>query len=180
MIQINLLRQYPRKVGTRILSWPSSRQVGTLLVFAMLSHAGWQYLTFYHRKSEAVARIDALERRQKEVEASQAELSQFRLREGLLKERLESIKRLRAQRKGPLDLVNAITQSLPRLPTLWLTVLKEENRVVNIEGKALTLASINSFIANLERSPALTRVDLSGWEADGGTLRFRAKSEISY
>ena len=180
MIQINLLRQYPSRAGPRFLGWPSPRKVGTLLVFAILGHAGWQYLTLFHRKSEAVARIEALGRRRKEAEVSQAKLAQLQLREARLEERLEVIAHLRTRQKGPLDLVNAITESLPRLPTLWLTGLEEKDRVVSIEGEALSLASITDFITTLKRSPALTRVDLSGWEARGRTLRFRAESKISY
>ncbi len=180
MIQINLLRQYPNRGGPRFLGWPSPRKVATLLVFAILGHAGWQYLTLFHRKSEVLARIEVLGRRQEEAEVSRAKLAQCQLREARLEEQLGAIEHLRTRQKGPLDLVNAITESLPRLPTLWLTVLQERDRVVSIEGEALSLASITDFITTLKRSPALIRVDLTGWEASGGKLRFRAESEISY
>ena len=180
MIQINLLRQYPSSAGTRILGWPSPRKVGTLLVLVILGHVGWQYLALLHRKSQAAARIETLGRRQKEAEATQSRLAQVKVRLTQLEEQLEAIEHLRKRQKGPLGLVNAITESLPRLPILWLTVLEEEDRVMSIEGEARSLASITDFITTLKRSPALTRVDLSGWEASDKTLRFRAESEISY
>ena len=181
MIQINLLRQYPRRAGPRILGWPNPKKVGSLLVFAILGQACWQYPTLFHRKSEAVDRIEALRRRLEKTEVSQAKrLAKAQFREGYLEEQIEAIEHLRTRQKGPLDLVNSITESLPRLPTLWLTVLEEKDRVVSIEGEALSLTSITHFIRTLKRCPVFTRVDLSGWEASDGTLRFRAETEISY
>ena len=180
MIQINLLRRYPGSAGSRIPGWPSPRKVATLLVLMILEHSGWQYLSLLHQKSQASARIEALERRQKEAEATRSRLAQVKLSLSQLEEQLEAVEHLRARQKAPLGLLNAITKSLPRLPTLWLTALEEKDRVVSIEGEAHNLASIIDFIATLNESPALTRVDLSGWEASGKTLRFRAESEISY
>ena len=126
-------------------------------------------------------RIEALRRRLEKTEVSQAKrLAKAQFREGHLEEQIEAIAHLRTRQKGPLDLVNSITESLPRLPTLWLTVLEEKDRVVSIEGEALSLTSITHFIRTLKRCPVFTRVYLSGWEASDGTLRFRAEAKISY
>ncbi len=179
MIQINLLSQYPHSARPRTLGWPGPRKIGTLLLLVVLGYLGWQYLTLLHRRSQAAARIEVLGKQRKEAEATQARLAEVKLRLTQLEKQLEAIEHLRTRQKGLLGLLNAITESLPRLPTLWLTVLEERDRIVSIEGEADSLAGITNFITTLKRSPALTRVDLSSWEASGDILRFQAESEIS-
>src|SRR5262249_16943993 len=54
---------------------------------------------------------------------------------------------------GPVHMLDQVSRALP--PTLWLTELKQNDKVpgeVVIDGRATTLTSLSDFVSNLEAS----------------------------
>lgn len=152
MIKVNLLASTAGAAPTR--EWLPREQrsalVGLgLLVVTALGVGGW----WYYLRSERNG-IDA------RIEAAETEL--VRLREAAtlvdetmahrteLAERLGLIDRLRLAKREPVNLLEAVSRSIPE--GLWLIELKQSGTSVQIDGRAMSLTSLTDFAGRMQTS----------------------------
>jgi type IV pilus assembly protein PilN len=110
--------------------------------------------------------IAALE---KDVKAAKAELLTYQVTIRKAKEhqktiervknKMEVIKKLEAERSGPVRILDAMTQCVVA-KRMWLKSMAEEKGSLTIKGIAVDNATIARFMNNLEKSVYFTAVDL--------------------
>ena len=155
MIRINLLpvREIKKRALLRRQVYVCLGILGvvgmtTALVWAMdmrasaqlnAEKAGWQ--AELDRLKPIVDEVTALERREK-----------------LLNARIETIRRLRSNQRGPVRVLDELSRNLPE--QAWLETIDENAGVYKVGGYALTNFAVADFLRNLQRAGEFTGVDL--------------------
>ena len=138
---------------------------------------GW-YWTLSADRADSQSRHAALEARNQQLAAVQAQLQQFEQQKQDTEQRIEAIEKLQRNQQGPVELMNVMIASMPSDPGLWLTSLSQQGNTVTIEGKAFDVPFIADFIATLNDSPPFRFVELQYWEQESEeTIRFRLNCE---
>jgi len=180
VIRVNLLGVVPS--APRRVWVPADQQsaaVGlVLLMCTALGVGGWWWQT-----ARAQRVIDA------QIVTAQTELTRLKAvatlvdravtRKLELTERLGLIDRLHRTQRAPVELLEAISRSVP--DGLWLLELKQIGTVVQIEGRATSLTALTDFVERLQTSGRFARpVDIvtTNMELvqDASVVRFALKA----
>ena len=86
------------------------------------------------------------------------EVNTLERREKLLNARMETIQRLRSNQRGPVHVLDALSQNLPE--QAWLETIDESAGVYKVAGYALTNFAVADLLRNLQRSKEFIGVDL--------------------
>jgi len=153
MIRVNLLDTSSNDVKTS-RSFLPAEQRSAILGLAMLATTAvgiggyWWYLSsdrsqLQARIAEANTELVQLERAAQLVEAATT-------RKAELTERLTLIDRLRAAKRGPVNLLTTMSQSVTE--GRWLMEMKQQGTSVQVDGRALSLTSVTDFAQRLQNS----------------------------
>ena len=155
MIRINLM---PRAEARRQAARARDRQVAILILAALVAIIA---LTEFFTRRTA-------NRVQAEADEHQAELAQLNQKHNAaiqldrkrkeLEAKVQTIKILERQRKGPVHVLDDLGAATP--DTLWLTEMRESGGMVTLMGRGLDNQTIALFMRNLAASPYFTNVDL--------------------
>ena len=157
MIKVNLLTTAPGAKPVR--EWLPREQRSAALGLVMLLVTGvgvtgwWWYLRQQHADVEtriAAAETDLVRLREAAVLVEQA--SQ---RKAELTERLSLIERLRVAKRGPVNLIETVSFSVP--DGLWLLEIKQTGANVQIDGRAMSLTAVTDFAERLQTSGLFKR-----------------------
>jgi type IV pilus assembly protein PilN len=157
MIKINLLptkKKPPKKV---IDLQQQAILAGLVLVLVVI--ALWYYWNtqndrinmLENKKADAVRQIASQDNMLKEVKNVEEERKK-------VSEKIEIIEKLKKNQSGPVRLLDAVSNALPK--GVNISSLLENNNNVNIEGAAFTNEDVVRFIDNLKASPLLSEVML--------------------
>ena len=119
-----------------------------IVVVVVLGYAGYWLLLrrdIENRKieiAEAQATVDELQEAITEVE-------RFNAKKAELQHRIEVIGDLRDNQRGPVRIMDQVSQGLPEL--LWLDRLSLTSQAVTIQGRSFTTNAVATFIENLDR-----------------------------
>jgi len=168
MIRINLAseRKAPKGGGgggttTRVKSPPGALQAYLLLgLFAggalLVCAAGWFLKS--NQLRELDTKIAADEKRKRDLQAIKAQVDAFQAKKTLLENKVNLIKKLKAEQKGPVHMLDEISKALPDF--VWLTILDETGGNVKFTGESNGLTAVAGFIEALQRSGWFPTVDL--------------------
>jgi type IV pilus assembly protein PilN len=111
---------------------------------------------------QAIGRLEA-ERANLQAELAKLkpivdEVGALEKRETLLNARLETIKRLRQNQRGPVQVLDTLGRTLPE--QAWLEAIEESAGVYRVVGYALTNFAVADLLRNLQQSQQFTSVDL--------------------
>jgi len=150
MIRINLLlTKKPVKIPP-VLVYGS---IGILALVVVLIA-----VTFFLNKkvSDMKADVAVKEARLKELKAAIVEVQNYEKDNKELADKI--IEMLKKDQAVPLRLLDEVSNKLPK--GVWLTVLKDKNRLINIEGYAFTNYDLVGYVQGLKESKYLTDVTL--------------------
>jgi type IV pilus assembly protein PilN len=165
MIRINLVqeRKAPKGGGTAKSGpkAPGALQAYLLLGLfaggaALLCAAGWFYKSAQIRDLDT--RIAADEKRKRDLQAIKVQVDAFQAKKTLLENKVGLIKKLKAEQKGPVHMLDEISKALPDL--VWLTALDETAGNVRLTGESNGLTAVAAFIEALQRSGWFPTADL--------------------
>lgn len=91
---------------------------------------------------QEVTRLDAVLR----------EVADFEEKKAKLQKKVDLINALKANQKGPVRLMDEVSNALPDL--LWLERMDVKGNSISIDGKALNPPAVANFLENLKRVPA--------------------------
>jgi len=152
MIRINLLlTKKPIKIP------PVFMYGGIGIAILLITLIGF---TFYlnSKVSNMQADISAKEKRLDELKQAIKEVQNYEKDNKELLEKTQIIEILKKDQIVPLRLLDEVSERLPK--GVWLTVLSDKNRVINIEGYAHTNYDLVGYVQNLKESKYLTDVML--------------------
>lgn len=178
MIKINLLRETvaPKK------KWTFDRsKIGIysalILVLAWSVMGAW-YWHLLSQRDNFTTQAAELQVENERLQAAKLELDKYEEQKRILSERIAVVERLKANQKGPVNLLNALLASIPASPKLWLTNLSQKDSAINIEGQSLDVPSIADFMANLGATQPFKRVELDYWEENQDRIKFELTCEV--
>ena len=160
MIRINLLSEGRKPVAARKspiagLSLRGGLDAGTLslvalLVLGLLVALGHNFLLSrqvgakQQEVAEAQAEVDRLAPIIREVE-------DFKAKKADLQRKVSVINELRANQRGPVQIMDKVSRALPEL--LWLSKMEVQGNTISITGEAFNTNAVALFIENLDKVP---------------------------
>ena len=155
MIRINLM---PRAEARRQAARARDRQVAILILAALVAIIA--LTEFFTRRTANRVQAEADEHQAELAQLSQKHNAAIQLdrKRKELEAKVQTIKVLERQRKGPVHVLDDLGAATP--DTLWLTEMRESGGMVTLMGRGLDNQTIALFMRNLSASPYFTNVDL--------------------
>jgi type IV pilus assembly protein PilN len=156
MIRLNLL---PAKVSKKKAAGKQQ-----LILFAVLIAGGFvgNVLWSSSRSSELAVVETKLRRTRDEIAQLDriiGEVKNIREQQSQLKEKLDILGELKANRAGPVRVMDALASVTPK--RLWLTRLEDKGGALSLAGSAVTIDDVSEFMTALKGSPHFLNVELS-------------------
>jgi type IV pilus assembly protein PilN len=177
MIKINLVSEGRRPVVSRKAKerlGVAGLELGEGLFLLALLVGVLALLGYWlHLRGERNDRTEAIAEAQREVDelaAVLAEVEDYKAKEAKLKHKIEVINELKRNQRGPVRILDQISQGLPEL--LWLDKLTLRARSVQLEGRAFNTNQIATFIENLGKVPEFQEPRLRDTNRVGSVYRF--------
>jgi len=165
MIRINLVQERKAPKGGGAAKGPKAPP-GALQAYlllglfaggaALVCAAGW--LLKSRQIADLDTRIAADEKRKHDLQAIKQQVDAFQAKKTLLENKVNLIKKLKAQQKGPVHMLDEISKALPDL--VWLTNLDESGGNVKFTGESSGIPAVAAFIEALQRSGWFPSADL--------------------
>ena len=176
MIRINLVA--PERTATRKKASGPAAPPGALQAYLMLALfvggaavlcAGlWWFQT---NKLESLSQqIAADEKRQRDLQAIKLQVDQFEQKKAVLKNKVQTIERLRLAQKSPVHMLDEISKALPDY--VWLTSMDEVRGSVAFKGQSNSLAAVADFMNALQRSGWFPSVELASAQDQQNLVNF--------
>lgn len=179
MIKINLLRE-PRTKTRQTWSVEQS-QVGIyaiILMFLAVVGMAWWYWYLLGQRTEYTAELEQFQQENVRLQLVRGELQKFERQRKLLDDRIGIIERLKSNQKGPVVLMNAMINSIPAEPRLWLESVSQKEGQVLIKGMALDVPAVADFISKLSVNPPFKQVELNSYEEQNERIKFELTCQI--
>ena len=177
MIKINLVsegrrpvvsRKAKERLGIAGLALGEGLFLLALLVGLAALTGYWLYLRG-EREERAVA-IAAAEKEVEELAQVLAEVEDYKAKKAKLEHKIEVINELKRNQRGPVRILDQISQGLPEL--LWLDKMTLRAKSVQLEGRAFNTNQIATFIENLGKVPEFQEPRLRDTNRVGPVYRF--------
>jgi type IV pilus assembly protein PilN len=101
-----------------------------------------------------------------------------------LREKLDTLDRLKANRTGPVKVLDALATVTPK--RLWLTKMEEKGGTVTFTGSASTIDDVSEFMTALKGNPHFTAIELTKTAAASSPQRkldyveFTLTAQVAY
>ena len=171
MIKINLVREGRAVRGAGAAPAAAIASVGAaggpnfgnILLFglvglALLVAAAWWFInkrTLSNRERVvAERRVEA-----QKLEAIIAEVEAFQKRKDSLQNRIDLINQLKQNQKGPVRILDRISQDLPDL--VWLDKMTVSGTSIKMNGRGLNPNAIANFVENIKNDPYFEEPELN-------------------
>jgi len=190
MIRINLLggeRQVKKRAIVLDLGKRLTLACSLLLVMTAVG-VGYWYYSLTQRSTQVDADIASARQEQARLQSIIREVAAFNQQRAQLQQRVALIEQLRGGQSVPVQLLDAVSKSVPDM--LWLTDLEQKGSGITIQGQSTTLISLSDFVGNLGNTSLLVKpieiVD-SKVETVGGTgpgsgvdlIKFTVKAQLA-
>lgn len=159
MIKINLLAEGKRPVvarkgkATTVGGGGSGRDLGNLmlgagLVLGLVVAGGW-YFWVSSKLNEKRQEVAAAQREVEELQQVIKEVEEYKAKKADLERKIEVINGLKANQRGPVQIMDQVSRALPEL--LWLTGMDVAPSTINIRGTAMNMSAVANLIDNLDK-----------------------------
>jgi len=155
MIRINLL---PVRVSKKKAA---GRQqillLGLVVVLALI--ANWVWAS--SRANDLASRESKLRRTKDEITQLDriiGEVKDIKAQQAALKEKLDTLEKLKAGRSGPVKLLDKLAQIIP--PRLEIRKMDEKNGTVVFDGSGATIDDVSAFMTALKQTAYFSQVEL--------------------
>ncbi len=181
MIRINLL---PVRVSRKKAAGKQQ-----LILFALVVVLGYAVNFVW-----ASARASELKTLQAKARATRDEIAQLdkiigevrniKEQQTALREKLDTLDRLKANRTGPVRVLDALATVTPK--RLWLTKMEEKGGTVTFTGSASTIDDVSEFMTALKGNPHFTGIELTKTAAASSSQRkldyvdFTLTAQVAY
>jgi Tfp pilus assembly protein PilN len=167
LIKINLVREGRAVRGTGAVTGmpaaagPSNANNGLIvvgLILGVLIAGGWWYM----QKRTLAERQETVSQKQTEADRLDKiikEVAKYQKQKESLQKQVEVINQLKQNQRGPVRLMDRISEDLPDL--VWLDKMTVSGGVVTIDGRGLNPNAIANFVENVKKDPMFEEPDLS-------------------
>ena len=131
--------------------------VGGLIVGALVG-GGW-WLVERNKLSDRKDQVATKTAEAQRLEAIIKEVEGYQRQKESLQRRIDLINQLKQNQKGPVKIMDRVSQDLPDL--VWLDKLVESGGMITINGRGLNPNAIANFVENVKNDPLFEEPDLS-------------------
>jgi Tfp pilus assembly protein PilN len=169
LIKINLVREgravrgagaAPAAASAATIGGPSNANnslvVGGLILGAIVG-GGWWFVE-NNKLKERQATVETKKQESTRLEAIIKEVDDYTHRKESLQRRIDLINQLKQNQKGPVKVMDRISQDLPDL--VWLDTMGMSGGVVTIAGRGLNPNAIANFVDNVKNDPLFEEPEL--------------------
>ena len=163
MIKINLLNSVTERQGGTVVA--VDRKVGspatrfllmTLSVgFLLVAFVSWDVISTQWAKAEAERQLEEQKQIAAELEAVMNEQKELETKIAAIDARINAIKKLREEQKGPSAVLEALRERISMTPGLYLQSVVQEGDKVTISGNSPSEDAVTQFGRSLEFSNGL-------------------------
>jgi type IV pilus assembly protein PilN len=91
------------------------------------------------------------EKEVKELEPYIREVEEYKAKKAELERKVQVIKQLKTNQRGPVQIMDRVSRALPEL--MWLTKMEVSPTTITVSGEAFNTNAVANFIENLDRVP---------------------------
>ncbi len=163
MIKINLLNSVTERQGSTVMA--VDRKVGspgsrllllTLAVgFLLAAVIGWDVISTQMAKADAQRRFDEQKQIEMELEVVIKEQKELEDKIAAIDKRINAIKKLRDEQKGPSAVLEAMRERIALVPGIYLQSIEQTGESVEIKGNSPDESQVTQFGRSLEFSDGL-------------------------
>jgi len=163
MIKINLLNSVTERQGSAVMA--VDRRVGsagsrllllTLTVgFLLAAVIGWDVISTQMALADAERRFEEQKQIEKELEVVIKEQKELEEKIAAIDKRIQAIKKLRDEQKGPSAVLEAMRQRIAMVPGIYLQSIEQKGEQVEIKGNSPDESQVTQFGRSLEFSNGL-------------------------
>ena len=163
MLKINLLNSVTERQGGAIMS--VDRQVSSpgmrlLLIslataFLLFAVIGWDVISTQMAKAEAERQLEEQKQIAAELETVMKEQKELETKIAAIDARINAIKKLRDEQKGPSAVLEALRERIAMVPGLYLQSVEQKGEIVEIRGNSPDESVVTQFGRSLEFSNGL-------------------------
>jgi Tfp pilus assembly protein PilN len=167
LIKINLVREGRAVRGTGAVTGMAAAASGPTnlnnvflaagLIIGIVVAGGWYFL----ENRKLTERQETVARNQdeaKRLEQIIKEVADYQKQKESLQQRIDLINQLKQNQKGPVKLMDHISQDLPDL--VWLDKMNVNGGLVTIDGRGLNPNAIANFVESIKNDPMFEEPDL--------------------
>ena len=163
MIKINLLNSVTERQGSTVMAVdrrvgsPASRLLLLTLAVGFLCAAviGWDVISTQMAKADAERRFDEQKQIEKELEAVIKEQKELEEKIASIDTRINAIKKLRDEQKGPSAVLEAMRERIAMVPGIYLQSVEQKGESVEVKGNSPDESQVTQFGRSLEFSNGL-------------------------
>jgi Tfp pilus assembly protein PilN len=122
------------------------------LLFAVI---GWDVISTQMAKAEAERQLEEQKQIAAELESVMKEQKELETKIAAIDARINAIKKLREEQKGPSAVLEALRERIAMVPGLYLQSVEQKGEVVEIKGNSPDEAAVTQFGRSLEFSNGL-------------------------
>lgn len=168
MIKINLLSEAkPAKKKRGVSALGGAGRLNLLLILGGLLIGvlvvGVQWWVEAARLAEQREKNRVAQQEVTRLEAILKEVADFEAKKAQLQKKVDLINALKASQRGPVRLMDEVSNALPDL--LWIERMELVGNQITIDGKALNPPAVANFFENLKRVQAFQEPKLKGLTA---------------
>ena len=156
MIRINLL---PIKKSRRAEALRTELTLAGIGLLAVVVIAALIQVFMLARQNEAEAENGRLTKKIEEMQAVVTRVEEIEALKVDLQKKLQVIKELKANKSGPVRLLDELAQATPE--KLQVTSVEEKGGLIKMAGVSVSYEVISQFLSNLEGSPYFREVYLN-------------------
>ena len=170
MIKINLVREgravrgagaAPGAAAAVAVGGPSN--LNTMLIVAgvaigVVIGGGW-WVIEKNKLSGKRSEVDTKTREAQRLESIIKEVEEYQRRKDSLQKRIDLINQLKQNQKGPVKIMDRVSQDLPDL--VWLDRMTMSGGLITIQGRGLNPNAIANFVEAIKKDPLFEEPDLS-------------------
>lgn len=158
MIKINLIAETKRAVATRKAAPKLTTGIKDLgqallvggLVLGLLVAGGW-WLLLQRELKQVKEQVQVAQKEVDELAKVLKEVAEYEAKKVELEHKIQVINQLKLNQKGPVQIMDHVSRSVPEL--LWLTALDVTASNVALRGQAFNTNAVANFLENLDRVP---------------------------
>ncbi len=190
MIRINLLGG-ERQVKKRAVTFDLGKRLTlacSLVLVLSAAGIGYWYYSLNQWSAQVDADIASAQQEQARLQSIIREVAAFNQQRAQLQQRVALIEQLRGGQSIPVQLLDAVSKSVPDM--LWLTDLEQKGNDITIQGQSTTLISLSDFVGNLGSTSLLEKpieivdskvetVSGSGTGSGVDLIKFTVKAQLA-
>jgi Tfp pilus assembly protein PilN len=124
--------------------------VAALVVVGALVAGGWWFVT-NNKLKDRQATVASKETTAHNLEGIIKEVADYTKRKESLQKRIDLINQLKKNQKGPVKVMDRISQDLPEL--VWLDTMTISGGAIDVSGRGLNPTAVANFVDNIKNDP---------------------------